>query len=298
MNNKFKIMIIRKNILFLTLTLIVSLSVLGQKSPTFQKGQDPIPENKNWKLVKNMSDEFKGKQINTSKWLTGGGWIGRPPGLFMEDNITVKNGAVHIISTKLNSPITKNKKEFTHGGGYIGSKHSLKYGYYECRMKANKTFMSSTFWLINEGRNLSGCDKRTVELDIQECVGEINTTKPFAQNFDKSMHANTHSRNIPEGCDYLKATKGTNKNLESGKVYEDYHIYGAWWKNEKEVLFFLDGKLIETITPPANFDIPMHIRMVVETYDWNPVPADGGMTGSKEERTTSYDWVRVWKLKK
>jgi len=36
--------------------------------------------------------------------------------------------------------------------------------------------------------------------------------------------------------------------------------------------------------------------LVVETYDWNPVPADGGMTGTEAERTTSYDWVRTWEL--
>ncbi len=34
----------------------------------------------------------------------------------------------------------------------------------------------------------------------------------------------------------------------------------------------------------------------METYDWKPVPADGGMTGSFEDRITSYDWVRTWKL--
>ena len=50
------------------------------------------------------------------------------------------------------------------------------------------------------------------------------------------------------------------------------------------------------VTPPADFDIEMYLRMVVETYDWNPVPKDGGMTGSKEDRTTTYNWVRSWQL--
>ncbi|WP_139957601.1 family 16 glycosylhydrolase [Flavicella sediminum] len=276
----------------------ISSSITAQKAPSFADGQAPNLEGKKWKLVKNMSDEFNKKRLDPSKWLTSGGWIGRAPGLFMEDNISVKNGSLHITAYKLPAPITKHNKVFTHGGGYVGSTESLTYGYYECRMKANKTFMSSTFWLINEGKNLSGCDKRTVELDIQECVGEINNKKPFAQNFDQSMHANTHSRNIPEGCDYAKATAGVNQNLDSGKVYDDYHTYGAWWKSKTEVQFFLDGKLIKTVTPPADFDIPMHLRMVVETYDWNPVPADGGMTGNEKERTTSYDWVRVWRLTK
>ena len=44
------------------------------------------------------------------------------------------------------------------------------------------------------------------------------------------------------------------------------------------------------------YDLPMYLRLVTETYDWNPVPADGGLTGSFEERTTKYDWVRTWKL--
>jgi len=79
-------------------------------------------------------------------------------------------------------------------------------------------------------------------------------------------------------------------------VYDDFHVYGVWWKNKDEVLFFLDGKLIGKVNPPADYDIEMHLRMVVETYDWNPVPADGGMTGSKEDRTTTYNWVRTWKL--
>ncbi|MEL7341016.1 MAG: hypothetical protein AAGM67_11050, partial [Bacteroidota bacterium] len=84
--------------------------------------------------------------------------------------------------------------------------------------------------------------------------------------------------------------------LTAGKVWDDYHVYGAWWKSPTEVQFFLDGEHVYTVTPVADFDLPMYIKLVTETYDWNPVPADGGMTGSWEERTTYYDWVRTWKL--
>jgi len=40
------------------------------------------------------------------------------------------------------------------------------------------------------------------------------------------------------------------------------------------------------------------IQMAVEIYDWNPVPEDGGLveTGTWEQRTTQYDWVRTWEL--
>lgn len=270
---------------------------IAQKSPFFAKGQDPKPENTKWKLVKNMSDEFNGKRIDESKWqISGQGWIGRAPGLFLAENIEVSNGSLKVTATMLDKPVVKKGKTFTHGGGYVGSLAAMKYGYYECEMKANKTFMSSTFWLINNRRGASGCEKRTTELDIQECVGQINSDAAWMVNFDEQMNSNTHSRDIPEYCDYIKGSNKGPKAAIGGKVYDDFHVYGVWWKSKNEVLFFLDGKLQSTVTPPADFDIEMYLRMVVETYNWNPVPEDGGMNFSKKDRTTTYNWVRSWKL--
>lgn len=275
---------------------LIATTFFAQKAPTFLEGEDPKPTDKKWKLVKNMSDEFNGKKVNESKWqISGQGWIGRPPGLFVADNIKVENGSLQITTTMLPKPIVKNNQKFTHGGGFVGSRNGMKYGYYECEMKANKTFMSSTFWLINQRQDESGCDKRVTELDITECVGEITNKADWMKSFDQAMNSNTHSRNIPEGCDYVKASNKARADL-GGKVYDDFHIYGVWWKSKDEILFFLDGKLQSTVKPPADFDITMYLRLVVETYNWNPVPKDGGMTGSKEERTTTYNWVRSWKL--
>ncbi|GGZ88030.1 family 16 glycosylhydrolase [Algibacter mikhailovii] len=284
-----------KNVLILTLMLLVNV-IYSQDAPYFESGEDPKPSKAKWKLVKQMSDEFNGKSVNENKWqISGQGWIGRAPGLFQAENINVSNGNLQVTTKKLANPIVKQGKEFTHGGGYVGSKVGMSYGYYECRMKANKTFMSSTFWLINESKGVKGCDKRTTELDIQECVGEIVNDAEWMKDFDQAMNSNTHSRNIPEGCNYEKGTSKSGA-LAGGKVYDDFHVYGVWWKSKNEILFFLDGKLIKNVTPPADFDIKMHLRMVVETYNWNPVPSDGGMNMSADDRTTYYDWVRSWKL--
>ena len=288
--------ILKKSKQFSLVIILVTSTLFAQKTPTFKAGEDPKPANAKWKLVKNMSDEFDGKKIDESKWqISGQGWIGRAPGLFQADNIKVENGSLKITTKLLTKPVIKNNQTFTHGGGYVGSINGMTYGYYECEMKANKTFMSSTFWLINEGKDLKGCDKRTTELDIQECVGEITNNAEWMRNFDQAMNSNTHSRNIPEGCDY---EKGSNKSgaLIDGKVYDNFHVYGVWWKSKDEVLFFLDGKFLAKVTPPADYDIEMYLRMVVETYNWNPVPEDGGMSGSVEDRTTTYNWVRSWKL--
>ncbi len=289
------------NIIKFVLVLFIGMvgNAFGQKAPYIKNDEGLHLLDKKWKLVKNMSDEFNGKELDRKKWVNStGGWIGRSPGLFVPNTVKVEKGELRITNYKLPKSVTKKGKEFTHACGLVGSKNGMTYGFYECRMKASKTFMSSTFWLISDRRELSGCDKRTTELDIQECVGRITTTKKFAQDADKRMGSNTHSRGIPKDCEVPKGSIGGKALLKEGKVYDDFHTYGVWWKNEKEVLFFLDGVLVNKVTPKADFNIPMHLKMVTETYDWNPVPADGGLTGTKKERTTSYDWVRSWKLVK
>ena len=61
-------------------------------------------------------------------------------------------------------------------------------------------------------------------------------------------------------------------------------------------LYGKDQELQKTVNPVEEFNLPMYYRLVTETYDWNPVPAGGGLSGSFENRTTKYDWVRTWKL--
>jgi len=265
--------------------------------PFFNANQNPLPNGKKWVKVEAMSDEFNDSSFNVNKWKNTdpNRWIGRPPGLFTESTVSEKNGNLRLTCKKLPSPRVVNGKTFTHEGSNITSHTAGQVGYYfEARMKANKTFMSSTFWLINNANDTNGCDKRTIELDIQECVGQIVGTANFAQNFNRTIHSNTHSRNTtcattPTG------SVGGNKELYN-KVYESYHVYAAWWKSKTEIVFYLDGNKVYSITPKADFDLPLYLKLVTETYDWNPVPSDGGMKGTWGERTTFYDWVRTYKL--
>ncbi|PWJ39307.1 family 16 glycosylhydrolase [Sediminitomix flava] len=265
--------------------------------PSFNDGEDPKPKHKEWVLVDKLSDEFDGVALDESKWKNTEpkGWIGRPPGIFKKDVVSLDQGSLRLTNYQLSSPEQIREDIFTHAGGYVGSQHPVTVGHYiECRMKANKTFMSSTFWLINNTRDGENCDKRTAELDIQECVGIVTNPQKWAQNKFRQMGSNTHSRNTQ--CPETPVGSWGNHTDIGGLAFEDFHIYAAWWKSKSEILFFLDGKHVYTVHPEADFDLPMYLRMVTETYNWNPVPEDGGMTGSEEDRTTSYDWVRTWKL--
>lgn len=266
-----------------TVLLLLLAFVFNAKSqpPKAEKGYK-------WQIVKELSDEFDGNSLDEVKWANADPerWRGRSPGLFMAEAVTVKDGKMRITADKLKKPVGK----FTHKGGHVYSKGKVQPGsYIECRMKANKTFMSSTFWLNNYTDETTGCQSRVTELDVQECIGY-----PFDHKKTSQMGSNTHSRSIPKECTQHEPGSVGNHCETPGKVYDNYFTYGVWWKGPRELLFYLNGEYKYTITPKADFDISTHIKLVVETYNWSPVPEDGGMTGTFEERTTFYDWVRTW----
>jgi len=281
----------------------VSRDVPSSDAPFFV-GEDPTPEGRRWAKVENMSDEFNNDVFDDEKWhkdtaSDGFGWIGRPPGLFEAENVSVSDGMLNVTTVKFESPKVVNNFEFTHGGAIVRSKNTGNHGmYYECKMKANKTIMSSTFWLSMK----NNCDTgpvRKLELDIQECVGRVHGETPaWAKDFANIFHSNTfrHNRECDTGADETQQISG--KTVLSEKNHERYFVYGCWWKSPTEVLFYLDGEFAYSITPPTDFDIEAHITMAIETYDWNPVDPTGSIfeTGSFDDLTTKYDWVRTWKL--
>lgn len=272
------------------ITLIFLSLFVQQLSAT---SPDP-PKGKRWVINKTTSDEFNGDTLDLNKWdNTTSRWIGRPPGLFKKESMSVADGHMRLTQSKMDEPEIHKGSTFTHVGGHIISKLKVKPGaYIESSMKANKTFMSSTFWLISYGNENQGCDRRTTELDVQEIVGY--STKGDVSKTER-MGSNTHSRGIPSECDIPSGSEGNNTPL-GGKGYDRFYTYAVWWKSQDELLFYLDDEYKYTITPVAPFSIEMYIKMVTETYDWNPVPADGGMNYSWEDRTTYYDYTRTYTL--
>ncbi len=264
-------------------------------------GENPTPTGKKWVKVDDLSDEFEGTTFDDSKWHRDPAtdpfrWFGRPPALFESDNVTVGDGNLRVTVEKFASPKTVNGTTWTHGGAILRSKTKAKHGqYYECRMQANKTVMSSTFWIAYP-QNCTNGPTRKLELDIQECVGRVHSgTATWAKDWNKIYHSNTwrHAR----GCDIATSQQSPGKTVLTEENNSRFFVYGCWWKSPTEILFYLDGKYAYTIIPKTDFDIEGHITMAMETYDWNPIDDNNILgTASVEDRTTKYDWVRTWKL--
>ncbi|MGQ1910320.1 family 16 glycosylhydrolase [Marinifilum sp. RC60d5] len=261
----------------------------------------PIPpKGYRWVLNGTFSDEFNGNKLDSKKWYdTFNGWKGRAPAMFIPEAISVKNGNLEIKSGVLDKPV----KDFTIYGGAVCSKsNDAYYGYYECRAKASKIAMSTTFWMSNAKvpylETEDSRDSYSQELDIQECVGGGTVHKKFRNG----MNSNTHFRYVKPG-DKRETfmSRGTGAILNS-EVSEEFHTYGAWWKNAKEVLFYADNVLHDTVMVRTDisdqpFDRPMKINMVTETYDWQPAPSKEDLLND-EINTAFYDWVRSYELVK
>ena len=269
----------------------------AQAGPYFQPDQDPRPVGSKWIAVERLSDEFEDNSIDLEKWQVepvgnGWNWIGRPPGLFKASNVSEADGHLKVTVSALHSPVKIKERLFLYQGAIVRSIHPGQPGwYFETRMKANATEMSSTFWLMTKG----GSPKK-LETDIQECVGRVSqAAADWAINWDQIFHSNCIQRTTP--ANPTRIQKQASVPTET-KNHQRFYVYGAWWKSHSEIQFFLDGQYVYSIFPSTEWDVPAFIQMAIETYDWNPVPEDGGLVtkGTPAQRTTQYDWVRVWQL--
>ncbi|SFC02173.1 hypothetical protein SAMN04489722_101472 [Algibacter lectus] len=263
--------------------------------------QTPAPEGKKWVKIDNLSDEFDGKKLDNKKWIGDPekhpdfGWIGRPPALFKESSIKVNKGFMEIEVGKLDKTITSLKYKtpsiYNYYGGIIRAVQPISYGhYFESKFKMSKTEMGGGFWLMSR----NNCGKKH-EIDITESVGSVSPlAKDWGKIWDKIMHSNTIFRKTE--CN--EATRSQDMIIPDVKNSDKFYTYGCWWKSPTELLFYLDGKHVYTIKPPVDFDQQLFIHFSIESYDWNPIPEDGGKVASanKEDRTAFIDYIRTYKL--
>ncbi len=301
----------------LVATILLATGCVAAKSeaptaPTFTDGSDPLKSGK-WVLVDNVSDEFNGKKLDTSKWCAdptanGWSWQGGGESLFTPESVTLEDGAMVITVGAFDKPRTVTdygkQKSFKYHSALVRSLKPSGVGrYYECRMKMNKTELGGGFWLMT-----APATGKKHEIDIQECVGQMNEgyTDKWAWNakWDRIMHSNAIHR---------KSNINPTDERDSGRLTLDYKnsdryiVYGAWWKSPTEIVCFMDGKYVYTMITPKDdatgeqvlFDIPSHVQFSIENYAWNRVPEDGGKVVSLpiEDRKTLFDWVRVWEIK-
>ena len=215
----------------------------------FVAGLTPFPMNEaaespatDWKLV--WSDEFDGKEIDTTKWDfdIGNGFFNNDTNRWIsgwgndelqyytreQDNAFVKDGMLHIRAVK----------ESLHGCGYTSARlktrkkdgselFSKKYGKFEFRAKLpTGKGIWPALWMLPKDEKYGGWPA-SGEIDVMEARGQEPAQVLGTLHFGSRWPANT---DVSES--YVLPHKGT---------IDDFHLYSLEWE-PGEVRWYVDGQ--------------------------------------------------------
>ncbi|MDN3620023.1 family 16 glycosylhydrolase [Polaribacter undariae] len=296
-------------IALLGLLSLVSVSCAQNKSAVKVKTEitTPMPfsdqQNEGgWVLNEELSDEFKGTEIDTVKWFVEGLndkyyiWKGRAPSQFVAKNVIVENDKLKL-RTAWEPDYPFIKESYADGNmgssqygiykdgtpmpvttaGVLTNKRFL-YGYMEVKSKVGNAAITGAFWAIGHEQ----------ELDIYELMGNPKNKKGNIR--EDSYLATAHDWSPPA----QRPTKIFNHELDLGfRTADDFHVYGAEW-GEDYLKLFIDGKMIRHFTQDelgTSFVLnnPMEIWLDSEIFFWLGLP-------HKEELPVDFEieYMRVW----
>ena len=228
----------------------------------------------NWKFVSELSDEFNGKSLDTTKWYNyNPGWKGREPGYFSPANVTVKNGDLILTSrTEVLPDLPAGYHTFTTAA--VKSKSRMLYGYYEVRFKPMDSRASSAFWFYAIDPGL------WTEIDVFEICGK-HPDKTWEHKYFATAHALTVpglSQRISDNVEWVTPYR----------LADDYQVCGLEW-NENLIKWYLNGEVIRT-RENTYWHQPLDMNFDIETMpEWFGLPDPKDKPGYFR-----VDYVRVW----
>ncbi len=258
------------------------------------------PSNKGgWVLNKELSDEFEGSTLDTTKWFIQGLngkyyiWKGRAPSQYVPQNAIVEDGKLKIRS-KWEPGYPFVNEVYADGGvsaaygkaegkdipvttaGVVSKKRFL-YGYMEIKSKAADAAMTSAFWALGYQQ----------ELDIFEQMGKPKKPGKIREN---TTMTTVHDWSPPA----VRPTRVFQHVEELPfRVADDFHVYGAEWGVDY-LKIYIDGKLVYSVTQDEVgtdwvLNNPMEIWFDSEIFKWLGYPHAEELPADFE-----IEYVRVW----
>lgn len=278
---------------------------IDPNKPSFVSIENTTPIGKKWVKLESMSDEFE--TWDTSKWKKSIWNYGVP--VFMttaNTNSNVADGNLWIKAT-LNESNPDGRWFQT---ARIHSKAKISYPMYtEASIKTAHISAYNTYWLNN------GDSSNRDEIDIIE-----NNSKPScgcseASDFPLQMNSQYFQADSSKTPGEIRNEDNYNQSglsdvnpLKNVKWNEDYHTFGVWWKDAKNIQFYLDGEPAGKVVVGENRDGSTYVdreftRDLEIIFDLWTADANwlGGLAlksdlSDNSINTMKIDWVRTWKL--
>ncbi|MCL7762955.1 family 16 glycosylhydrolase [Polaribacter sp. Z014] len=259
-------------------------------------------ENKgNWVLNEEISDEFEGTEIDTTKWFVEGQngdyyiWKGRAPSQYAPHNVVVENGNL-ILKTQWEPDYNFAKESYADGANKdtygihegkplpvttaaIVSKKRFLNGYMEIKSKAPHAAMTAAFWAIGFEQELDMYEQLAVPKIAQEGSIDKHMNRTAIHDWSPPSTRPTKAFGYDENLPYVTS--------------EGFHVYGVEW-GEDYLNIYRDGKFIHGFTQDELgtdwvLNNPMEIWVDSEIFKWLGVP-------HKEELPATFEaeYVRVW----
>ncbi len=277
---------------------------INPEFPSFTSIDDTTPDDKKWVKLETMSDEFD--VWDDTKWFKSTWNYGVP--VYMSasaDNSGVTNGNLWIKAT-LNESNPENRWFQT---ARIHSKAETKYPMYtEARIRTAHISAYNTYWLNN-----GDIDNRD-EIDIIENNSKPSCTNCTADNFPEQMNSqyfqadeNKTPETVRNKGNYLRSNLSDVNPMKNVGWNEGYHTYGVWWKDSKNIQFYLDGEPAGSVVVGEhedgntyNREFTRELEIIFDVWT-NEAVWLGGLPPKSDLQdntinTMKIDWVRTWKL--
>lgn len=262
-------------------------------------------ENKDgWVLNEEISDEFDGSEIDTTKWFVEGKngdyyiWKGRAPSQYAPHNVIVNSGKL-ILKTQwepdypfANESYADGANKDTYGfhegeplpvtTAAIVSKKRFVNGYMEIKSKSPHAAMTAAFWAIGFEQELDMYEQLAVPKIAKEGSIDKYTNRTAVHDWSPPSTRPTKAFGYDEILPYVTS--------------EGFHVYGVEW-GEDYLKIYRDGKFVHGFTQDELgtdwvLNNPMEIWVDSEIFKWIGVP-------HKEELPATFEaeYVRVWQKK-
>lgn len=232
----------------------------------------PAGSGDGWQVIPELTDDFDGTTLDSNKWWNyNPGWLGRQPGYFSPNNVSVSDGKLHLtarVETLPNLPTGYH----TYTTAAVKGKTLVKYGYFEIKCRPMKSKASSAFWFYQE------TPQEWTEIDVFEICGA-------GGSWNNSYNMNVHHFRSPASNTYFQNSKRWNPPFV---MADEYHVYAVEW-NKDVIRWWVDG-VVQREIKNTHWHQPLHMNFDSETFpDWFGLPDQATLPS-----TFSIEYVRSW----